>query len=125
MPGCFNLLTNAPYDLLLGNSNVCSQGGGVFQFEEQEELSMHFCLTSTLLLACLLALTTADQTPGSFNFYSSITCQVLFTILKQVLCITQHRQNKQYFSELLIRHCGLLYKFIQSCISNAVCWLQK
>jgi hypothetical protein len=55
MPGCFNLLTNALYDLLLGNSNVCSQGGGVYQVEEQEELSTYYCLTSTLLLACLLS----------------------------------------------------------------------
>jgi hypothetical protein len=81
---------NAPYDLLLGNSNVCSQGGGVYQFGEQEELSMHYCLTSTLLLACLpsqqltrLLVQTALAAPSPARFcllsWSNALCNTTLT----------------------------------------------
>lgn len=67
-------------DLLLGNYNVCSQCGGVYQVGTRP---VNALLSYKHTTACLLALTTADQTPGSLGFCSSITCQVLFAILKQ------------------------------------------
>jgi capping protein beta len=50
----------------------------VQQVGEEDEGSVHYCLTSTVMLA----LTTADQSSGSFSLSGSITRQVLFDTIE-------------------------------------------
>jgi capping protein beta len=50
----------------------------VIEVGEEDEGSVHYCLTSTVMLA----LTTADQSSGSFSLSGSITRQVLFDTIE-------------------------------------------